>query len=514
MKGNPRKLAALCLTAAVLLPGLSGAAHGADQLPNDNHCDTRDYCMMAHDVSLPLSEYESWAAGGGLEGAILEAASPWLRLRVEDETPWEDWPLADEYEVDLSGLGDGPSDGGYPVTITLPPRRERGEPSSITFLVYVVEDLPHEGPPGYDHHMDTEDICLSYNDCAAQAGQVAAWLDEGRVEAELKQAVTFRVSALQSGDDLSGEASLERAEAEELRAEPGAYPISLLFQIRGQPVEGPALLTVTADPKPEPPPGPAAGPEPSDSYYRVVVRYVEESSGTKLAPDYRIDRIREGKKYDVSAQTGLRIEGYRQISVEGAVSGYLGRDVTVTVYFEAVPRPVPVPAATPAPETPPPTIAPEPSQMPEPEPAGTPEPTPAPESTAPVEPERSLPPSRPPVSPPSQAAPTVPKPSPAPATPPDTASIPLPTTPEPVSTPEPEESSAPVVGFGGQGGDRPPPTGGAGGYDRGGSMLTAAIVTADLLLGGALLVGIVSDLRVLNWYAKKKRSGSSCRLPR
>lgn len=45
-------------------------------------------------------------------------------------------------------------------------------------------------------------------------------------------------------------------------------------------------------------------------------------------------------------------------------------------------------------------------------------------------------------------------------------------------------------------------------------MLTAAIVTADLLLGGALLVGIVSDLRVLNWYAKKKRSGSSCRLPR
>lgn len=363
------------------------------------------------------------------------------------------------------------------------------------------------GPPGYDHHVDTEDICLSYNDCAAQAGQVAAWLDEERVEAELKQAVTFRVSALQSGDDLSGEASLERAEAEGLRAEPGAYPISLRFQIRGQPVEGPALLTVTADPKPEPPPGPAADPEPSDSYYRVVVRYVEESSGTKLAPDYRSDRIREGKKYDVSAQTGLRIEGYRQISVEGAVSGYLGRDVTVTVYFEAVPRPVPVPAATPAPETPPPTIAPEPSQTSEPEPAGTPEPTPAPESTAPVEPERSLPPSRQPVSPPSQAAPTVPKPSPAPATPPDTASIPVPT------TPEPEESSAPVVGFGGQGGDRPPPTGGAGGYDRGGSMLTAAIVTADLLLGGALLAGIVSDLRVLNWYAKKKRSGSSCRLP-
>lgn len=512
MKGSPRKLAALCLTAAVLLPGLSGAAHGADQLPNDNHCDTRDYCMMAHDVSMPLSEYESWAVGEGLEAAVLAAASPWLRLRVEDETPWEDWPLADEYEVDLSGLGDGPSDGGYPVTITLPPRRERGEPSSITFLVYVVEDLPHEGPPGYDHHVDTEDICLSYNDCAAQAGQVAAWLDEGRVEAELKQAVTFRASALQSGDDLSGEASLARAEAEGLRAEPGAYPISLLFQIRGQAVEGSALLTVTADPKPEPPPDPAADPEPSDSYYRVVVRYVEESSGTKLAPDYRSDRIREGKKYDVSTQTGLRIEGYRQISVEGAVSGYLGRDVTVMVYFEAVPRPVPVPAATPAPETPP-TIAPEPSQTPEPEPAGTPEPTPAPESTAPVEPERSLPPSQPPVSPPSQAAPAVPKPSPAPATPPDTASIPVPTTPEPVSTPEPEESSAPVVGFGGQGGDRPPPTGGAGGYDRGGSMLTAAIVTADLLLGGALLVGIVSDLRVLNWYAKKKRSGSSCRLP-
>lgn len=133
-----------------------------------------------------------------------------------------------------------PRTGAIPVTITLPPRRESGEPSSITFLVYVVEDLSHEGPPGYDHHVDTEDICLSYNDCAAQAGQVAAWLEAGRVEAELKQAVTFLVSALQSGDDLSGEASLERAEAEGLRRSPARIPSPCCFRSRASPVEAPA----------------------------------------------------------------------------------------------------------------------------------------------------------------------------------------------------------------------------------------------------------------------------------
>ncbi|MEG0756569.1 MAG: MucBP domain-containing protein, partial [Oscillospiraceae bacterium] len=93
-----------------------------------------------------------------------------------------------------------------------------------------------------------------------------------------------------------------------------------------KPVEPPVIPPV------EPPVTP---PSPSYSYYRATVRYLALDTNAVLADAYSTDTIREGRSYDVSEQAALAISGYTIDHVEGATSGTLNGNVTVTVWYSA-----------------------------------------------------------------------------------------------------------------------------------------------------------------------------------
>lgn len=83
--------------------------------------------------------------------------------------------------------------------------------------------------------------------------------------------------------------------------------------------------------EPEPPVDPPTPPSPD--YYHVTVKYIEKSTGEELHPSYRTDSIRSGRDYDVTSEAALAITGYTIADVDGATSGTLRRDLTVTVYY-------------------------------------------------------------------------------------------------------------------------------------------------------------------------------------
>lgn len=74
----------------------------------------------------------------------------------------------------------------------------------------------------------------------------------------------------------------------------------------------------------------------NDNNYRIIVRYVNRDTGEELIPRWRSSSIREGRRYDVGEQTALALDGYTITEVSGTVSGWIQRDVTVTVYYSAV----------------------------------------------------------------------------------------------------------------------------------------------------------------------------------
>ncbi|MEG2679303.1 MAG: MucBP domain-containing protein [Oscillospiraceae bacterium] len=80
---------------------------------------------------------------------------------------------------------------------------------------------------------------------------------------------------------------------------------------------------------------PVTPPSPSYSYYRATVRYLALDTNAVLADAYSTDTIREGRSYDVSEQAALAISGYTIDHVEGATSGTLNGNVTVTVWYSA-----------------------------------------------------------------------------------------------------------------------------------------------------------------------------------
>lgn len=110
-------------------------------------------------------------------------------------------------------------------------------------------------------------------------------------------------------------------------------------------------LTRTDDTEPEPPVDPPTPPTPD--YYYVTVKYVEEATGKELHSRYRTDSIREGRDYNVTSEAALAIDGYAIVRVDGATSGTLRRNLTITVYYAADDTEIidPAPPTTDKPET-------------------------------------------------------------------------------------------------------------------------------------------------------------------
>lgn len=123
---------------------LATPAYAVEQLDNDNHLfDTIDYCMYAHDVSVGVTEIESYATEAEFQQAVLAASNPLVRIRTSD-LPYDEWPFTNEYTVDFGNHSWEPSEK-YPVTI-MAPAINFERPTVLTFFVFVVDDRPEPNP--------------------------------------------------------------------------------------------------------------------------------------------------------------------------------------------------------------------------------------------------------------------------------------------------------------------------------------------------------------------------------
>ncbi|MDD3338945.1 MAG: InlB B-repeat-containing protein [Lachnospiraceae bacterium] len=127
----------------ILLLLLSGNVWAATSSGNTHHMDTKDYCLMAKDVTIGLTEIQGSETSEEIHAHILEAANIMIRIWDPETNELHD-PLGPEaYTVDFSGFILEASQTGYPVTITAEPITEELE-SAVTFLVTVVDDLPKQ----------------------------------------------------------------------------------------------------------------------------------------------------------------------------------------------------------------------------------------------------------------------------------------------------------------------------------------------------------------------------------
>ncbi len=142
MKRRKQPFLTLALLAILLvcfvLPSSALAANG---MGSDNHTDTDDYCLRAHDVTIGLSEF-SKKSRAELENDIISASEFAFLIRNTVSSTGEFEPVTSGYSVDFSNLTEAASSGGYRITVTLP-AISLAEPSRITFRVYVIDDLPH-----------------------------------------------------------------------------------------------------------------------------------------------------------------------------------------------------------------------------------------------------------------------------------------------------------------------------------------------------------------------------------
>lgn len=137
-------MALALLLACFVLPASALAATG---MVNDNHTDTDDYCLRAHDVVIGLSEFSD-RTREELESDIISASAFAFRIRdtVSESGNFE--PITSGYTIDFSALVEAESSGGYVVSVSLP-AISMSTPSVITFRVFVVDDLPHPREVNY-----------------------------------------------------------------------------------------------------------------------------------------------------------------------------------------------------------------------------------------------------------------------------------------------------------------------------------------------------------------------------
>lgn len=139
----PAALLALLLV-CFILPASSLAASG---LSNDNHTDTDDYCLRAHDVTVGLSEF-STKTRSELEDDIVSASSFAFLIRDTVSGTGTFVPVTSGYSIDFSSLEAAASSSGYVVTVSLP-AITMSESSRIHFRVFVEDDLPQQRNVGY-----------------------------------------------------------------------------------------------------------------------------------------------------------------------------------------------------------------------------------------------------------------------------------------------------------------------------------------------------------------------------
>lgn len=126
------------LLGCFVLPSSALAASG---MGSDNHTDTDDYCLRAHDVTIGLSEFSA-KSRADLESDITAASAFELKIRDTANETGKFILISSGYSVDFSNLAEAASSSGYRITVTLP-AITLSEPSQITFRVYVIDDLPH-----------------------------------------------------------------------------------------------------------------------------------------------------------------------------------------------------------------------------------------------------------------------------------------------------------------------------------------------------------------------------------
>lgn len=134
----------LVLTVLVLLFSFASGtqAYGATALGNDNHTDTADYCMRAHDVTINLSQLKQ-LSGAALEGEIANASN--FAFLIRNSAPnFNNWTkVTSGYTIDLSQIQQTATTTGYPITVALPQITATVN-STIVFRLFVVDDLPEE----------------------------------------------------------------------------------------------------------------------------------------------------------------------------------------------------------------------------------------------------------------------------------------------------------------------------------------------------------------------------------
>jgi len=129
---------------AILLVGfiVPSSALAASGETNDNHTDTADYCLRAHDVTIGLSEFSAKSCAE-LESDIVSASAFAFLVRDTVSGTGSFEPVSSGYSIDFSNLAEAASGSGYVVSVSLP-AISLSAPSVITFRVFVQDDLPHQ----------------------------------------------------------------------------------------------------------------------------------------------------------------------------------------------------------------------------------------------------------------------------------------------------------------------------------------------------------------------------------
>ncbi|HML67134.1 MAG TPA: SHIRT domain-containing protein [Clostridia bacterium] len=137
---------------------LPSSALAASKMGNDNHTDTSDYCLRAHDVTVGLSEFSS-KTHAELESDILSASAFTFLIRDTVSGTGDFVPITSGYSVDFSALTAAVSSSGYVITVSLSAISMPGN-STIQFRVFVTDDTPQQCAVHYTFCSGTAELAL------------------------------------------------------------------------------------------------------------------------------------------------------------------------------------------------------------------------------------------------------------------------------------------------------------------------------------------------------------------
>lgn len=322
-----------------------------------HHLDTMDYCLRVHDVSLNLSELEG-KSQEEKESLVVDSSDyefyEWIRYKIIKGNE------ASEYETDFGGV-DWNSEGEYRITVTLPARSSGEDDSSISYTLWLIDDLP-------DYYSVTVNYVDAENGEPLQEPYILEDLEEGddydvteaasliidgyeikTVEGDLTGTVsedieiyvnyaeivlpTHRITVYYtdavSGDPLHAPYVLEDLE------EGGTYDVT---EAASLPIEGYDIDAVEGD---------LTGIVTEDleinvkylltpvQTYVVTVRYIDAKSRKPITDSaYVTDAMEAGESYDVSQAVKIEIEGYKFKKAEGDVSGIISDDIEILALYE------------------------------------------------------------------------------------------------------------------------------------------------------------------------------------